>query len=89
MRSMRNKDSFEIVFSIALYSNRAEKKATRGETIQERIILKMDRKFIYAPEAIPEPVKLPIITWCVERGNFFQLEKMIKNADTDRDMLII
>ena len=49
----------------------------------------MDEKFISAPEAIPEPIKLPIITWCVERGNFFQLEKMIKNADTDRDMLKI
>lgn len=78
-----------MVFSIALYSNKAEKKAIRGEMIHERMIFKMDKKCISAPEAIPEPVKLPISTWCVERGNFFQLERMIKKAATDRDMLII
>jgi hypothetical protein len=79
----------ERVFSIILYIPKAKKKAIRGETIQEKMIFKRDKKFTSNPDATPEPVRLPIISWWVERGNFFQLKKMINRADIDRDMLKI
>lgn len=57
--------------------------------IHEKTISRRDEKFTSTPEATPEPVKLPMITWWVERGNFFQLEKMIKRADIVSDMVRI
>ena len=46
---MRNSDSFEMVFSIALYRNRAVKKAASGETIHETMISKIAVKFNVKP----------------------------------------
>jgi hypothetical protein len=87
--SMSKNESLEMVFSMALYRNREEKKATSGEMSHERKICRRERKDTGTPEATPAPVKLPIMTWWVERGSFFQLERIINTADTDNAMLMI